>query len=171
MRCLGEKNFFSKLNLLVWFFQINTGSQQPPPPPSMYILFVQIHYSSWYWQFEAFANAASQPFWRAFKCKSESSLKVGVQFAQPQGGWSLEAVLAGRKHINGDGLVMRTLTHSIHTLTHSPLSYTTSQKKKLTILQRGALLEEEDWGEKTANRLFQLIIWDEKHIYMNCIIL
>ena len=83
----------------------------------MYILFVQIHYSSWYWQFEAFANAASQPFWRAFKCKSESSLKVGVQFAQPQGGWSLEAVLAGRKHINGDGLVMRTLTHSIHTLT------------------------------------------------------
>ena len=52
------------------------------------------------------------PLWRAFKCKSESSLKVGVQFAQPQGGWSLEAVLAGRKHINGDGLVMRTLTHT-----------------------------------------------------------
>ena len=57
------------------------------------------------------------PLWRAFKCKSESSLKVGVQFAQPQGGWSLQALLAGRKHINGDGLVMRTLTHSIHTLT------------------------------------------------------
>ena len=52
------------------------------------------------------------PLWRAFKCKSESSLKVGVQFAQPQGGWSLQALLAGRKHINGDGLVMRTLTHT-----------------------------------------------------------
>ena len=35
-----------------------------------------------------------------------------MQFAQPQGGWSLEALLAGRKHINGDGLVMRTLTHT-----------------------------------------------------------
>ena len=36
------------------------------------------------------------------ECKSESSLKVGVQSAeaQPQGGWSLEAALTGRKHIN-----------------------------------------------------------------------
>ena len=48
------------------------------------------------WQFSSRRNE---------ECKSESSLKVGsssvLQFsAQPQGGWSLEAALSGRKHIN-----------------------------------------------------------------------
>ena len=67
-----------------------------------------------------------------------------MQFAQPQGGWSLEALLAGRKHINGDGLVMRTLTHSTHH-THT-LSYNIT-KEKLTILQRGG-----SWKKKIEER-------------------
>ena len=77
------------------------------------------------------------PLWRAFKCKSESSLKVGVQFAQPQGGWSLQALLAGRKHINGDGLVMRTLTH---THTHN-CCYTYTKSSAQPQKSRGLLKE------------------------------
>ena len=78
------------------------------------------------------------PLWRAFKCKSESSLKVGVQFAQPQGGWSLQALLAGRKHINGDGLVMRTLTH---THTHNCCCYTYTKSSAQPQKSRGLLKE------------------------------
>ena len=74
------------------------------------------------------------PLWRAFKCKSESSLKVGVQFAQPQGGWSLQALLAGRKHINGDGLVMRTLTH---THTHTTAAAILIQKAQHSLRKVG----------------------------------